>query len=73
MTGGCEWRHDWKRGLRFEKSQLSSCLQTKLSWVSASERKSWISASEEGLVSLFDGISTLFRLFNAKPILLEEQ
>ena len=26
-----------------------------------------------GLVSLFDGISTLFRLFNAKAILLEEQ
>ena len=26
-----------------------------------------------GLVSLFNGISTLFRLFNAKAILLEEQ
>ena len=26
-----------------------------------------------GLVSLFNGISTLFRLFNAKYILLEEQ
>ena len=26
-----------------------------------------------GLVSLFDGISNLFRLFNAKAILLEEQ
>ena len=26
-----------------------------------------------GLVSLFSGISTLFRLFNAKSILLEEQ
>ena len=26
-----------------------------------------------GLVSLFNGISTLFMLFNAKPILLEEQ
>ena len=26
-----------------------------------------------GLDSLFDGISTLFRLFNAKAILLEEQ
>ena len=26
-----------------------------------------------GLVSLFDGISTLFRLFNTKAILLEEQ
>ena len=26
----------------------------------------------EGLVWLFNGISTLFRLFNAKPILLEE-
>ena len=26
-----------------------------------------------GLVSLFDGISTLFRLINAKAILLEEQ
>ena len=26
-----------------------------------------------GLVSLFNGISTLFRLFNAKPYLLEEQ
>ena len=26
-----------------------------------------------GLVSLFNGISTLFRLFNAKSILLEEQ
>ena len=25
------------------------------------------------LVSLFNGISTLFRLFNAKAILLEEQ
>ena len=25
-----------------------------------------------GLVSLFNGISTLFRLFNAKAILLEE-
>ena len=22
MTGGCEWRHDRKRGLRFEKRQL---------------------------------------------------
>ena len=28
---------------------------------------------ERGLVSLFNGISTLFRLFNAKAILLEEQ
>ena len=28
---------------------------------------------EVGLVSLFNGISTLFRLFNAKAILLEEQ
>ena len=27
----------------------------------------------EGLVSLFNGISTLFRLFNAKAILLEEK
>ena len=26
-----------------------------------------------GLVSLFNGISTLFRLFNAKAILLEKQ
>ena len=26
-----------------------------------------------GLVSLFNGISTLFRLFNAKAILLEEE
>ena len=26
-----------------------------------------------GLVSLFNGISTLFRLFNAKAILIEEQ
>ena len=26
-----------------------------------------------GLVSLFNGISTLFRLFNAKAIFLEEQ
>ena len=26
-----------------------------------------------GLVSLFNGISTLFRLFNTKAILLEEQ
>ena len=26
-----------------------------------------------GLVSLFNGISTLYRLFNAKAILLEEQ
>ena len=26
-----------------------------------------------GLVTLFNGISTLFRLFNAKAILLEEQ
>ena len=26
----------------------------------------------DGLVSLFNGISTLFRLFNAKAILLEE-
>ena len=26
-----------------------------------------------GLVSLFNGISTLFRLFNAQVILLEEQ
>ena len=29
--------------------------------------------SSFGLVSLFNGISTLFRLFNAKAILLEEQ
>ena len=29
--------------------------------------------AQEGLVSLFNGISTLFRLFNAKAILLEEQ
>ena len=29
--------------------------------------------SLDGLVSLFNGISTLFRLFNAKAILLEEQ
>ena len=27
----------------------------------------------KGLVSLFNGISTLFRLFNAKSILLQEQ
>ena len=27
----------------------------------------------QGLVSLVNGISTLFRLFNAKAILLEEQ
>ena len=27
----------------------------------------------DGLVSLFNGISTLFRLFNAKSIFLEEQ
>ena len=27
----------------------------------------------DGLVSLFNGISTLLRLFNAKAILLEEQ
>ena len=27
----------------------------------------------DGLVSLFNGISTLFRLFNAKAILLEQQ
>ena len=27
----------------------------------------------QGLVSLFNGISTLFRLFDAKAILLEEQ
>ena len=27
----------------------------------------------DGLVSLLNGISTLFRLFNAKAILLEEQ
>ena len=27
----------------------------------------------DGLVSLFNGISTLCRLFNAKAILLEEQ
>ena len=27
----------------------------------------------DGLVSLFNGISTLFRLFNAKAILVEEQ
>ena len=31
------------------------------------------SAIKFGLVSLFDGISTFFRLFNAKAILLEEQ
>ena len=29
--------------------------------------------SNDWLVSLFNGISTLFRLFNAKAILLEEQ
>ena len=28
---------------------------------------------QNGLVSLFHGISTLFRLFNAKAILIEEQ
>ena len=33
----------------------------------------WISKMQSGLVSLFNGISTLFRLFNAKAILLEEQ
>ena len=32
-----------------------------------------IGALRFGLVSLFNGISTLFRLFNAKAILLEEQ
>ena len=32
-----------------------------------------ISLLRFGLVSLFNGISTLFRLFNAKSILLEEQ
>ena len=31
-------------------------------------RRGWF-----GLVSLFNGISTLFRLFNAKAILLGEQ
>ena len=35
---------------------------------SAYQRLVWF-----GLVSLFNGISTLFRLFNAKAILLEEQ
>ena len=41
--------------------------------------KVWIKGKVEqpreriGLVSLFKGISTLFRLFNAKAILLEEQ
>ena len=30
-------------------------------------------AEKFGLISLFNGISTLFRLFNAKAILLEEQ
>ena len=29
MTGGCEWRHDRKRGLRFEKSQLVKFLPRK--------------------------------------------
>ena len=33
----------------------------------------FVSADWFGLVSLFNGISTLFRLFNAKAILLEEQ
>ena len=33
----------------------------------------WSIAWKFGLVSLFNGISTLFRLFNAKTILLEEQ
>ena len=33
----------------------------------------WLILVWFGLVSLFNGISTLFRLFNAKAILLEEQ
>ena len=33
----------------------------------------YIFTENSGLVSLFNGISTLFRLFNAKAILLEEQ
>ena len=33
----------------------------------------YIQSTRFGLVSLFNGISTLFRLFNAKAILLEEQ
>ena len=35
--------------------------------------KSKVSDLRFGLVSLFNGISTLFRLLNAKAILLEEQ
>ena len=32
-----------------------------------------IQCKKRNMVSLFNGISTLFRLFNAKAILLEEQ
>ena len=45
--------------------------------LSFSHRHVWIDKLHPlvwfGLVSLFNGISTLFRLFNAKAILLEEQ
>ena len=35
--------------------------------------KSYATIRKFGLASLFNGISTLFRLFNAKAIFLEEQ
>ena len=38
-----------------------------------SGKKLFLKVLRFGLVSLFNGISTLFRLFNAKAILLEEQ
>ena len=37
------------------------------------QKLNWQRQQSLGLVSLFNGISTLFRLFNAKAILLEEQ
>ena len=50
------------------KSTLTWSCCTCKGFIYGSNRSVWF-----GLVSLFNGISTLFRLFNAKAILLEEQ
>ena len=49
-----------------------SCMRVYNSWSPSTHCQKHLELLRFGLVSLFNGISTLFRLFNAKAILLEE-
>ena len=52
---------------------LPNCIYTNQNPSSKTKRTKFSMVLIHGLVSLFNGISTLFRLFNAKAIILEEQ